>query len=269
MLRRGGSLDLRRQRHSSSRGSPCKSPESSAARVERTQQWARSPPLNNEEAKEAKDPWCYRRGELERSDNDDENPAPPPVPSRSMLTTMPLTTIDPVARVERTQRPPQNTNSDIGTGGSNVNHYFDPQPAREPFTSSHRQPPVPTPPITTWTDWAKQQPPFAVKLHEWQAQVAAVEGELNRTLGDAKNNEEIEKAMEKYHNRMKDLLRDRGGELDELEQSDNDDETNPAPPPFSSLAYYYAQDRPYCTRGKDAAMDAALEHESRYRYRWQ
>jgi len=279
MLCRGGSLVLRRRRHSSSPGSPRGSPESSAARVEGTQRWAWSPPLNNEELKEMKDLWRDRRGELNEL-GQSENPAPP-VPSRSMLTTMPK--IDPIARVERTQRwmPPQNTNSDTGTGGSNVNQYFvppeGPQPgsdAREPSTSSHRRPPVPMcpPPIMTWSDWAKQQPLFAVKLHEWQAQVAAVEGELNRTLGDAKNNEEIEKAMERYHNRMKDLLRHRGDELDELEQSDNDDETNPAPPPVSSrsvLAYYYAQDRPYCTRGKDAAMDAASEHESRYRYRWQ
>jgi len=273
MLRREGPRVLHRR--------PRGPPESSAARVKRTQRWGWPPPLNNKESEEVKHLWRDRRGELGelgQSDNDDANPAPP-VQSRSMLTTMPLATIDPIMCAERMQpwMPPQNTNFDTGTGGSNFNYYFGSQTgsdAREPSTSSHRRPPVPTSPIMMWTDWAKQQPPFAVKRHEWQTQVAAVEGELGRTLGDAKTNEEIENAMEKYHNRMKDLLRDHGGELDELEQSYNDDETNPAPPPVSPrsvLAYYHPpnQSRPYCTRGKHAAMDAALEHEFRCRYRWQ
>jgi hypothetical protein len=46
-------------------------------------------------------------------------------------------------------------------------------------------------------------------------------GVPNRALHTVMNNEEIEKAMEKFCNRMKDLLRDRGGELDELERSVN------------------------------------------------
>ena len=73
------------------------------------------------------------------------------------------------------------------------------------------------------SDWAKHQQLFTVKLREWQTQVAAAEEELNRDLECAKNNEEIEKVMEKFYNRMRDLLRDRGGELDELEQSDGGD----------------------------------------------
>src|SRR5258706_10881538 len=133
-------------------------------------------------------------------------------------------------RAEATKRwiPPQNTNSDTDTGGSNVGHYFVPpkgpqtgSDARKSSTSSHGQPPLSMrpPPTATQSDWAKHQQLFAVKLREWQTQVATAEEELNKTLDAAKNNEEIEKAMEKYHKRMKDLLRDRGGELDELEQS--------------------------------------------------
>jgi len=232
MLHRGGSLVLRRRRHSSSPGSPRGSPEPSAARVERTQRWATPPPLNNEGLKELRDLWRDRRAsldELEQSYNDDDNPAPPPVSFRPMPTTMPLTSVDPIARVERTQRwmPPQNTNSDSGTGGGTVNHY--PQTgsdALKPSTSIHSQlqvpmhPPVPTrPPLTPpQSDWAKQQQLIAVKLHEWQTQGAIAEGELNITPPAAENNEEIQKAMEKYHNPLKDLLRDRAGESDEFEQ---------------------------------------------------
>jgi hypothetical protein len=139
--------------------------------------------------------------------------------------------MDPPARVvEATQRwiPPQSTNSDTDTGGSNVGHYFvspkGPQTGsdtRKPSTSSHGHPPLPVRPSSTaaHSDWAKHQQVFAVKLHEWQSQVAAAEEDLNKALDAAKNNEEIEQVMEKYHNRMRDLLRDRGGELDELEQS--------------------------------------------------
>jgi len=75
------------------------------------------------------------------------------------------------------------------------------------------------------SDWVKHQQLFAVKLHDLQTQVAALEEELNRALGSAKNNKEVQKAMKKYFNRMKDLWRDRGGELDK---------TNPAPPPVPS-----------------------------------
>ena len=77
MLRRGVSLVLRRRRYSPSRVSPRGSPEPSSAPVERTQRWAWSPFLNNEEAKEVKDPWRARGGKLdllEQSDDDDENP---------------------------------------------------------------------------------------------------------------------------------------------------------------------------------------------------
>ena len=235
MLRRGGSLVLRRRRHSPLPGPPRGSPEPSTARVERMQRWATPPPLNNEGLKELRDLWRDRRtslDELEQSDNDDENQALPPVSFRSVLTTMPLTKVDPIARVERTQRwmPPQNTNSDSGTGGSPVNHYFVPPngpqtgpDALKPSTSIHSRlhvpmrPPVPTRPLPAppQSDWAKQQQLIAAKLHGWQTQVAAAEGELNITRHAAKNNEEIQKAMEKY---QKDLLRDRGGESDEVEK---------------------------------------------------
>ena len=69
------------------------------------------------------------------------------------------------------------------------------------------------------SDWAKQQPLFAVKLHGWQTQVAVAEGELNINLHAARNNE-----RDTYHSQLKDLLRDRGGELDELEQFVNGSE---------------------------------------------
>jgi len=90
------------------------------------------------------------------------------------------------------------------------------------------------PPIPPQSDWAKHQQLFAVKLRELQTQAAALEEELNRALGSAKSNEEIQKAMKKYHRRMKDLWRDRGGELDESEQTESDDGTNPAPTPVPS-----------------------------------
>ena len=136
----------------------------------------------------------------------------------------------PARVVEATTRwiPPQSTNSDTDTGGSNVGHYFvspkGPQAgsdARKPSTSSHGQPPVPLRPPSTAanSDWAKHQQLFAVKLREWQSQVSAAEEDLNRALDAVKNPEEIEQVMEKYHKRMRDLLRDRGSELDELEQS--------------------------------------------------
>jgi hypothetical protein len=155
---------------------------------------------------------------------------PPPLSPNRVLITISLHRMDPPARVEPTQRwiPPQNTNSDTDTGGSSVGRYFvspkGPQAgsdARKPSASSHGQPPVPSRPpfVAAQSDWAKQQALFTVKLHEWQSQVAAAEEELNRTLDATKNDEEVEQAMEKYHKRMKDLWRDRGGELDELEQS--------------------------------------------------
>lgn len=139
---------------------------------------------------------------------------------------MPLNSMVPPARVEATQRwiRSQDTNPDTAGGGS-VGHYFIPPKGLQtgsdtckPSTSSHGQPPVPMcpPSIATQTDWTKRQQLFVIKLHEKQTQIAAAEGELKRALHGAKNNQEIERAMEKYHNRMKSLLRDCSGELDEL-----------------------------------------------------
>ena len=55
-------------------------------------------------------------------------------------------------------------------------------------------------------------------MHEWRSQVIVAEGELNITSHAVKNDEEIQGEMEKCHNPLKDLLRDRGGESDEFEQ---------------------------------------------------
>jgi len=153
------------------------------------------------------------------------------------------------ARVKAAQQwvPPPHPKSDTDPDGRNVIPYFVPpkvgprnpqsgSDTRRPYTSGHFRPYVPMHPPHTrpQSDWVKHQQLFAVKLHELQTQVAALEERLNKALGSAKNNEEIQKAMKKYFNRMKDLWRDRGGELDELEKPDNDDKTNPAPPPVPS-----------------------------------
>lgn len=131
--------------------------------------------------------------------------APPPVSSWPVLTTMPLKLVDLPVLVEATQRwiPPQNTNPDTA-GGSNVRHHVIPPKGpqidsntHKPSTSSHGQSPVPmcSPPTTTQSDWAKHQQLFVAELHEWQT---VEEEELNRDLEGAKNDEEIEKIMEKY-----------------------------------------------------------------------
>ena len=157
-------------------------------------------------------------------------PTLPPPPYRPTPITLPLKLVDPPVFVQATKRwrSLRNTNYDTGTGGRNVGHYFvlpkkpqtDPN-THKPSTSSHGEPPfsMRPPPTATQSDWAKHQRLFAVKLPEWQAQVATAEGELNIALEAAKGNDETEEAMEKYRKRMKDLLRDRGGELDKLEQS--------------------------------------------------
>ena len=149
-----------------------------------------------------------------------------------------LKRVNPPARVEAAQqRIPQHPKSDSGTGGGTVNHYSVPpngpqtgSDALKPSTSIHSRlhvpmrPPVQTrpPPTPPQSDWAKERQLTAVKLREWHTQIDA-----------ARNNEEIQKAMEKYHSRMGDLSRNHGGGLDKLEQSDNND-MNPSPPALSS-----------------------------------
>jgi len=141
------------------------------------------------------------------------NPAPPSLPPRPVLNTVPL---NPGAEAAQRRIPSQHPKSDTATGGRNVNHYFVPpkgaqtsSDARKPSTSIHSQlhvpmrPPVPTrpPPNPPQSDWAKKQQPFMVKRHEWQTQVATRKGVLNRTP-NAKDNEESQKAMEEYYSRQ-------------------------------------------------------------------
>jgi len=141
------------------------------------------------------------------------NPAPPPFPFRPVPITVPITEptlnpnkVNPLASVDATQPrvPPQYPKSDTATGGRNINHCSIPPKgsqtssgAHKLSTSSHSQLFVPTRPAPT--PWPKTQP-FAAKPHKWQTQVAAGEGELNRTL-HARDSEEIQKAMEKYYSR--------------------------------------------------------------------
>jgi len=183
------------------------------------------------------------------------SPTLPPLPSQPLPITVPNTVpphlkgLNLPARVKAAQQwvPPPHPKSDTGPDGRNANPYFVPpkmvprnpqsgSDTRRPYTSSHSQLHVLMHPPHTrpQSDWVKHQQLFAVKLHELQTQVAALEERLNKALGSAKNNEEIQRAMKKYFNRMKDLWRDRGGELGELEQPDNDDKSNPAPPPVPS-----------------------------------
>ena len=135
------------------------------------------------------------------------NPAPPSLPPRPVLNTVPL---NPSMEAAQRRIPPQHPKSDTATGGRNVNHYFVPpkgpqtsSDAHKPSTSSHSQLHVPMrpPPTPPQSDWAKKQQPFVVKRHEWQTQVATGKGVLNRTP-NAKDNEGIQKAMEEYHSRQ-------------------------------------------------------------------
>jgi len=199
---------------------------------------------------------------------------PPPFPSRPLPITVPNTVplhlngLNLPARVKTAQRwvSPQHPKFDTGTGGKNVNYYFVPlkgpqtsSDARKPSTSNHSQlhvpmrPPVPTRPLPSppQSDCDKHQQLFAVKLRELQTQVAALEEEFNRALGSAKSNKEIQKAIKKYHNRIKDLWSDSRGELDE---SDSDNETNPAPSPVPP--------RPVRIKPMPAARDVSHRHDS-------
>lgn len=142
---------------------------------------------------------------MERLLDAEIKPAPPPLPPKPVPIIVPntvplnLNNVNLPVHVEATQRwiPPQTTDFDTGTGGSNVNHDFvpamDPQTssgAREPSISSHTQPPVPMCPIPAaiQSDWAI----FCAQFGEYQTQVAAVEEELNRDVGPAENNEGLE-----------------------------------------------------------------------------